>query len=356
VSLAPGAYLAAAGYKKTLVDVDTYLSGGKVVLKSDTGNVWTDALSVIDVAQPAGGFGYGGDIEVTALAGTATLAGSLLGSGGPGLGGSFKLDTKGAADLTALADRLLGGGITGAINVHTRTGNLVLQEGHTLKAHAVTLTADDTAWGSDPGQQFGKIYVGGRIDATGYSGNTLNGTGQAGGQVALYGANEVLLASSGVIDASTTHADERGGDVTVGIAWAAKSKIFLQQGTQINVSGGTKGGLSGGTVTLRAPLDGNNDVKIAALSNVRNSNGTFDELPFIDATNDVNDRTKIGIIGARSVAVNGFIAFDTHASGQGIDGSSLGWNGKIDQRMADLGSYRRFRRYCCPPRCDRGRD
>lgn len=330
VSLAPGAYLAAAGYTKTLVDVDTYLSGGKVVLKSRSGNVWTDALSVIDVAQPAGGFGYGGDIEVTALGGNATLAGILHGSGGPGLGGGFKLDIKGAADLTALADKLLGAGITGAIDIHTRTGNLVLQENHTLKANAVTLTADDATWGGDASQQFGRIVIGGRIDATGYGGKTLNGAGQAGGTVALYGANEVLLASSGVIDASTTHADERGGDVTVGIGWAAKSKIFLQQGTQINVSGGTKGGLSGGTVTFRAPLDGNNDVKIAALSNVQNSNGGFDELPFIDATNDVNDRSKIGIIGARSVAVSGFIAFDTHASGNGIDGSSLGWSGRID--------------------------
>ena len=76
-----------------------------------------------------------------------------------------------------------------------------------------------------------------------------------------------------MIDASTTHADERGGDVTVGIGWGAKSKIFLQQGTQINVSGGTRGGLSGGTVTFRAPLDGNDDVKIAGLSTVRNANG-----------------------------------------------------------------------------------
>jgi filamentous hemagglutinin family protein len=349
VWLAPRAYLAAGGYKKTLVDVDTYLPGGKVVLKSDKGNVYTDALSVIDVAQPAGGLGYGGAIEVTALGdeatalgGSATLYGILRGAGGPGLGGSFKLDIKGSADLTALADRLLDGGISGAIDIHTRTGNLELLENHTLKAHSVTLTADDATWGSGPKQQFGQIKLRGRIDATGYSGNTLDGTGQAGGQVALYGANSVFLASSGVIDASTLHADERGGDVVIGIGWAAKSKIFLQQGTQIIVSGGTKGGLSGGTVTFRAPLDGNNDVKIAALSNVANPAGThgtnfyadgentFDELSVIDATNNINDRSKIGIVGARSVAVNGFIAFDTHASSYGIDGSSLGWFGTID--------------------------
>lgn len=350
VSLAPRGYLAAGGYKKTLVDVDTYLSGGKVVLKSDKGNVNTDALSVIDVAQPVGGLGYGGTIEVTALGdpsstqgGNATLNGAIRGAGGPGLGGRFKLDTRGPADLTALADRLLDGGVTGAIDIHTRTGNLELLQGHTLRAHAVTLTADDASWdSSDPGKQFGQVKLRGRIDATGYAGYSLDGNGQAGGQVSLYGANAVLLASSGVIDASTVHTDERGGDVTVGIGWDAKSKIFLQQGTQINVSGGTKGGLSGGTVTFRAPLDGNNDVKIVAISNIANPDGThganyytdgdktYDELPVLDATNNVNDRSRTSIVGARAVAVNGYVAFDTQAGTHGIDGSSLGWFGTID--------------------------
>ncbi|WP_445221044.1 filamentous hemagglutinin family protein [Bradyrhizobium sp. Pa8] len=350
VTLNSGAYLSARGYKKTLVDVDTYLSGGKVLLYADIGanatgdgQVITDASSTIDVATTSGGRGYGGTIEVDALRGGATLAGRLLGTGGPGLGGRFKLDTKGAADLTALADNLLAGGLTGAIDIHTRTGNLELTAGHTLKANAITLTADDTAWDSgDASKQFGQVKIRGRIDATGYSGSTLDGTGQAGGKVALYGANSVFLASSGVIDASTTHTDERGGDVTIGIGWDAKSKIWLQQGTQINVSGGTKGGLSGGTVTFRAPLDGNNDVKIAAISNVANPSGThgtnfyadgdktFDALAVIDATNNINDGSKVSIVGARSVAVNGFIAFDTTAGRYGIDGSSLGWFGTID--------------------------
>jgi hypothetical protein len=321
VWLMPHAYLAAGGYKRTLVDVDNYLAGGKVVLSSDTASIRADAHSVIDVAQPAGGLGYGGEIDVTALGGGATLAGTLLGSGGPGHGGSFKLDIKGAADLTVLADQLGAGGITGAIDIHTRTGNLELSQGHTLKGNAIALTADDATWDVD--RRFGQVYIGGLIDARGYDGATLDSTGQAGGQVALYGANSVTLASTGVIDASTTHADERGGDVIVGIGWGANSKIFLQTGTQINVSGGTKGGLSGGTIMFRAPLDGNNDVKIAGLSNVRNANGTFDELPVIDGNN-------VHIICARSLTVDGFVSFDTHASSHGIDGSSLGWGGTID--------------------------
>lgn len=353
LELEKGAYLSAAGYKKTLVDIDTFAPGGKIVLNADIGDtpevpltgegkvkIYTD--SIVDVAQPEGGLGYGGQIEVNAVRGSAEIAGELRGAGAPGLGGRFKLDTLGEVKLTPLADNLLAAGLTGSVDIHTRRGNLELAAGHTLKANAVTLTADDAAWdSSDASKQFGQVKIRGLIDATGY-GKTPDGTGQAGGQVALYGANAVLLASSGVINASTTHADERGGDVTIGIGWDAKSKIYLQQGTQINVSGGTKGGLSGGTVTFRAPLDGNNDVKIAAISNVANAAGahgakfyadgdkTFDELPVLDATNNVADRTRTSIVGARSVAVNGYIAFDTTAGKNGIDGSNLGWFGTID--------------------------
>jgi filamentous hemagglutinin family protein len=323
VTLNQRAYLDAGGFKKTLVDIDTYLSGGKIVLQADQGSIATDALSVVDVAQPAGGIGYGGEIDVTATSGNATLQGFLRGSGGPGHGGSFKLNIKGAADLTALADKLLAGGVTGAIDIHTRTGNLVLAENHTLKANAITLTADDTNWvAGDVNQQFGQIYIGGLLDASGYGGWTGDGVGQAGGQVGIYAANSVTLGGASVIDASTVHADERGGDVTVGIGWGANGKIFLQQGLQIDVSGGTKGGLSGGTVTFKAPRDGNNDMKLAVLSAVRNGKtGAFDELATIDG---------IHIVGARSVSFDDFVSFDTVTSQRGLNGSVLGWNGNID--------------------------
>ncbi len=126
------------------------------------GQVITDASSTIDVATTSGGQGYGGTIEVDALRGGATLAGRLLGTGGPGLGGRFKLDTRrcGRPD-GALADILLAGGLTGAIDIHTRTGNLELAAGHTLKANAITLTADDTDLGSAAMQesQLGQVII-----------------------------------------------------------------------------------------------------------------------------------------------------------------------------------------------------
>ncbi|MGJ4996983.1 filamentous hemagglutinin family protein [Bradyrhizobium sp. HKCCYLS3077] len=333
VVLKPRAYLAAGGYASQIRDVTTYIAGGRVALTASTGNVMTDTLSVIDVAQPSGGLGYGGEIKITALNGAAELNGVLRGGGGAGHGGSFKLDTKGAADLTALADHLLTGSVNGTIDVRTRTGNLQLDQSHTLKANKVALTADDPTWDSSTSKLFGQIIVKGTIDARGYDDVTTDGVGQTGGQVSLYAANSVLLASTGKIDASTRHADERGGDVVVGIGWDAKSKIYLQTFTEIDVSGGTKGGVSGGTVTFRAPRDGNGDMKIAQLYA-----GSDVEAPTIGGT--INGHNSLTIRGARAVTFDAYVAFDTVKSQYGLDGSNLGlmadgktpisWKGLID--------------------------
>ena len=321
VTLNTGAYIAAGGYTKTLVDFTTYVAGGKVLLQADAGNVVSAVSSTIDVARPDDGLGYGGQIQMSATKGSAVLLGQFRGGGGGGLGGSFKVDATDLggvknATLDTLADALLVGGLDGAIDIHTRSGNLTLSQGHTIKARSVTLTADDTTWSStDATQQFGQITIAGTIDASGYAGTTADGTGQAGGQVGLYAANQVTLAGTSVIDASTKHADERGGDVTVGIAWAAKGKIRLQSGMRIDVTGGTRGGLSGGTVTFRAPVDGNGNAKIVAID----KDGT--ELPNFAGSN-------IHITGARAVTVEPFIAFDTVASSYGL--KQDGWDGVVD--------------------------
>lgn len=329
VTLGNNAYLSAGGYAKPMVDITTYLPGGKVVLQADKGNILTSDASVIDVAQPDGGAGYGGQIQILATAGQASVFGTIYGKGGNGLGGSFRIDTKrlqvdssqafnsfdpSQVKLDPLADKLLAGGFTGAIDIHTRTGNLILSQGHTLKANSVALTADDSRWDSaDLSKAFGRIIIGGMIDASGYAGKTADGTGQAGGQVNLWGANEVTLDTTGRIDASTAHSDERGGDVTIGISWDANTSggIYLNAGSVIDVHGGTKGGLSGGTVLLRAPNDGNNDVNIAPIAGK--------------------------IIGARDVTIESFVSFSTNGTG-GIDASGLGWKNVLGNATLDPGS------------------
>ena len=271
IRLDGGAYIAAGGFKQSFFDSDQYLPGGKVTFTADTGNVIASTNSTIDVAQPVDGsghigLGYGGEFDVTATTGNAQLNGMLKGAGSPGHGGIFRLDVQTLAiSLDALADRLLAGSMNGEIDIHARQGNMTLSQGHTLQAHTISLIADATT----PDGANGNLTIAGVIDARGEDVATFDGANQAGGQVGLWGANSVRVASTGLIQASTTHADERGGDVIIGVGWKAQwdpvrhiGGINLEVGSQIDVSGGTKGGLSGGTVTLRAPNDGNNDVKI----------------------------------------------------------------------------------------------
>ena len=303
VTLNPGAYIAAGGYKKTFVDVTTYAPGSKVVLQSDTWNVNIGENSVVDVAQPGGGLGHGGEIDVTARSGDAVVSGALLGAGGAGLGGTFKLDILGAANLDALASTLGAGGLNGAIDIHTRTGNLVLSAGSTLKANSVVLTADDQRWNGADGQ--GKVIISGKIDASGSASDTIDGSGQAGGQVSLYGYNAVVLTAGAQIDASTAHGNERGGDVVLGIGTNAAGNIDLQGGN-INVSG-PQGGV-GGTIRLRAPIIpgnelGHGDVRISGLNS--------------------------GMTGARAVIVEPYVTLSTDGS-IGLNGSWYVWNGIID--------------------------
>jgi filamentous hemagglutinin family protein len=327
LQLFSNAYIAAGGYRKTLRDVERDVAGGKVVLEADAGEVDTALGSVINVSQPTGGMGYGGEIDVSALAGGASFNGVVLGGGGPGLGGTFNLDTKGAANLDVLAKKLCGqscspqlpgGGFTGAINIHTHTGSLILSAGNTLKANSITLTADDPTGSFATGLN-GHVAIAGTIDASGYAGTTADGNGQAGGQVSLYGANAVTLSSTAVVDASTAHTDERGGDVTIGLGASAKGMIDLRPGSIIDVTGGSKGGLRGGTLTLRAPLqqDAKSGLVVLPIAEIGSS-----------------------ITGARSITLEAYLTFNTDGSiglsgapgsvghDNGIEGA--GWNGIID--------------------------
>lgn len=319
VTLGSGAYLAARGYAKVLFDQTRYSPGGKVTLQADAGSVTLSAGSTIDVSQPAGGQGYGGEVNLVAAGtpGAVNLGGTLLGGGGPGLGGRLKIDSQQAIDLDALAVQIQPAGFTGSIDVHTRIGNLNLAQGHSLIANSVTLTSDDRSTGN------GIISIAGTIDASGYSGTTVNGAGQAGGQVGLYAANAFTLTSTGQILARTAHSDERGGDVTIGLGAPATGQnagvIDLQAGSLIDVTGGTKGGLTGGTLLLRAPLiadtsgvQGRGDVAISEIAST--------------------------ITGARSVTVQPYVTFSTNPSIDGVGLAVTGWDGNVDPGGAVAGT------------------
>lgn len=309
LTLDDGARIAAGGFAKTLNDVTTFVYGGTVSLQADLGNVVTTPTSVIDVSQLAGSQGYGGTVNVTATVGAANVQGQILASGFAGnaargiasRGGSFNLMAGGAVALDPLADLLFAGGVTGSINIRSLSGNLQLSAGHTLRANSITLTADDTT--SNGTNLFGQVIVGGVIQ----SGCTVTFcTGEAGGQVALYGTNAVVLQSTAQIVASTTHADKLGGNVTLGLGWNATGNIDLQSGSTIDVSGGSAGGLNGGTVYLRAPL----------VTGTAFQQGSVRILGL-----------NSSISGARAFTVEDYITVSTESD---IGLPNLSWNGVID--------------------------
>src|SRR5262249_52734461 len=152
----------------------------------------------------------------------------------------------------------------------------------------------------------GQVTINGTIDA---SGSAPSGAAAAGGTVNIYAQNAITLGATGKILATTTPAtattpspgDQRGGDIVLGIAANAAGVIDLRQGSAIDVSGGAAGGLSGGTLRLRAPLiAGTNDLAIGSIAS--------------------------NISGARSLVVEDYLAIST----DNAVGQAVGFKGVID--------------------------
>ncbi len=240
------------------------------------------------------------------------LNGAINGSAAAGYtGGSFSLTTGGAVDLDSLAVELAQSGVTESITVDAKAGNLLLSAGNTLTAHVVSLTADGGT-GDSADTTTGNITIGGTINASGF----------AGGEIDLYGKNKVdiegtLLARAclaGIacdetadphVLANALNPFERGGTVNIGTTatfvsntydptygyeeFSASGGIVVGSNALIDVSGGSLGGLGGGTVNFRAPLlaDGSVNVTIN---------------PF---------NTGKGIIGSRATTLEAYAVWST---------------------------------------------
>lgn len=268
--VASGSTLSSTGLAKTFYDTVQYAPGGIIKLTADKGLLDVQAGSTLDVSGAAGG-GAAGGLTLSAPGRTVQLAGVIKGAAAAGYaGGSLSLDTGGAVDLDNLAGLLAASGVNSAVTVHTRAGNLTLSAGRTIRAQAVSLTADGGAGGQDPSG--GNILVAGTIDAS----------GSKGGQIKLYGKSGVDL--EGALLATGSSAVKRGGSVEIGtvgvpdtvggvvqldptygyelVSAANSGVIRLGDHALIDVSGGAAGGLSGGVVNIRAPLLANGDVNV----------------------------------------------------------------------------------------------
>ncbi|MEK7889081.1 filamentous hemagglutinin family protein [Burkholderia contaminans] len=271
LTIGSGSTVSAAGVSKQFFDIVQYAPAGAITLTADVGTVDVQAGSTLDFSGAKGG-GAAGSLTLSAPKQVVNLNGTIKGGAASGYaGGSLSLDTGGAADLDALAKTLASSGVNQAIAIHTRSGNLALSAGNTLTAHAVSLTADGGA-GNALDTANGNVNVSGTIDAS----------GKAGGAIALYGRSGVDV--EGTLLARGSDSKQRGGRVDIGTSGVFDPSVadpynatygyenidpsragLIRVGANalIDVSGGTAGGLSGGTVNFRAPLLSDGTVNVA---------------------------------------------------------------------------------------------
>ncbi|WP_287854667.1 filamentous hemagglutinin N-terminal domain-containing protein, partial [Burkholderia sp.] len=272
LTIGNGSTVSAAGVSKQFFDVTQYAPAGSIILTADAGTVDVQPGATLDFSGAKGG-GAAGSLTLSAPKQVVNLNGTIKGGATNGYaGGSLSLDTAGAADLDSLAKTLASSGVNQSIAVHTKSGNLTLSAGNALTARSVSLTADGGA-GNASDTANGNVNVLGTVDAS----------GSAGGAINLYGRSGVDV--EGTLLARGTDPTQRGGKVNIGtsavfdptvanpynatygyenIDPSRSGLIRVGANALIDVSGGTAGGLSGGTVNFRAPLlaDGSVDVQL----------------------------------------------------------------------------------------------
>ncbi|HSW27309.1 MAG TPA: filamentous hemagglutinin, partial [Burkholderiaceae bacterium] len=288
LSLGAQALVGVQGETKTFFDTTKFAPGGMIRLLAANGRVSMAEGAVLDFSADAAG-GDAGSLQIVAA--DTELRGSLRGAAGSsGSGGSLELQTGAAINLDALAAALAAGGIDRSIGVRAGQGNLLLSETTTLRAREVSLTADG---GAAPSAAAGNVIVHGVIDAS----------GRKGGDISLHGRSGVAI--DGTLRASGSAADERGGNIRLGtsgvsdggtdaqlgyqrVQAAGSGRIDIGAGALIDVSGGSAGGLSGGTLQLRAPLLANGEigVRIDPAATIRGSRDTTIEAYAVWSTRD----------------------------------------------------------------------
>ncbi|MGK8779941.1 filamentous hemagglutinin family protein [Burkholderia cenocepacia] len=294
LTIGSGSTVSSAGVSKQFFDVTQYAPAGAISLTADKGTVDVQSGSTLDFSGATGG-GAAGSLTLSAPQQVVNLNGTLKGGAAAGYaGGSFSLDTGGATNLDSLATTLASSGVNSAISIHTKTGNLILSAGNTLTAHAVSLTADGGT-GKQVDTTDGNVAIFGTIDASGVAGGTIRLYGKSG--VDVDGTLSAIATTDG---GKTINPGQRGGAVEIGTSAvfdpsfsdpvsgtayngtygyesisAARTRpdadgkylftgaITIGPKADIDVRGGTAGGLSGGTVSLRAPLLSNGGVPVS---------------------------------------------------------------------------------------------
>jgi filamentous hemagglutinin family protein len=281
-----GGNLDVGGAALATFDRITYTSGGQITLDAAAGDVKVAKTATLSLAaQPQAG--DAGTLAIRAPQGDVALDGTLLGTGGKrGASGSFLLDVKEAARLTALNTLLDAAGFFERRSFRVREGDVVL--GGTTRARRFDLSADS-----------GSITITGRIDASGDTGGLIRL--QAYGDLVLANGSELTVAGANF------NAAGKGGS------------ILLEAGSEQN------GQVGPGTLQI---LDGSQlDLSVATANASSESVGQFEGILHLRAprnagNNDVQIAPIAGLIkGASHILVEGYQLYDLNAA---LDADSPG--------------------------------
>lgn len=215
VQLLQGAQLDTAGRTVTLDGQAVDLSGGSIGLHSASGDIGIGQGVRLDVSG-AGSTGAGGALSFSAPEGGLSLGGNWLGAGGSQAPGArLSIDTASALEVGRIAAKAEGE-FTSAIVLRQRQGDLQVGAEATLRAEALSLSADA-----------GSLVVRGTLDAS----------GAQGGRVALDAGQDLTLAAGSKVLVQSTAADAQGGRVDLN---AVQGRLRLAEGSLINLSGGPR--------------------------------------------------------------------------------------------------------------------
>jgi len=232
VTLGDQAALAAASHVQDFTDVSVAMSGGRVTLSANAGDVRSAAGAQIDVSAASGS--DAGRVTVTAGAGQADLQGAMRGTASGGQGGSIAIDAATIADLSGTLQRVATGGFNQAVSLRQRSGDLSLGAGDRIAADQVRISTDQ-----------GSITLA--------SGSVIEASSAAGGgDIAVMAAQHLMLEGGSRIAATGTGAGSTpsdGGQVEL----RGAGGVDFQSGATVDVSAGTTG--EAGQVVFAADRD-----------------------------------------------------------------------------------------------------
>ena len=274
IELGANARIDLSGRASTFYDVTKYSWGGDLVMDSAHGDIRQGAGAVIDVSAVNNDAG-----SITARAldtahGQVALDGTLRGAATGGRdGGSITLAAAGLGDFAALNARLNGGGFFAARAFDLKQGDLTV--GNEVIARNVAISVDG-----------GSLTVVGTIDAS----------GQKLGTIRLSAHGDLTLASTAVLDVhgTRTQRDSYGAAIDSSNTGhveltSAAGTVRLQENAIIDLRAGD--GIARGRLEINA-------------RRTDSGAGHGDDGLAIEA------RAPLRIVGAASIALNGFRTYE----------------------------------------------